>query len=91
MKAKLIISIDDEPFEEVELDFIDNSHFSDLNQDLKDYRLQSRCTINEKRVRQAIGRSINNAPLKYALGKSWSAVLTVPSRMNEIESLITSD
>lgn len=82
-KAKLIITIDNEQYEEIDIDLIDGG-FDKPNQGLRDYWLQSRFTVNEKLIRQAVARSINNAPLKYATGKCWEAVLTVPSRMNEI-------
>ena len=86
MTAKLIISIDDEQFQETEIELVDDGQFQNLNPELADYILESRCKINERKVRQVIARSINDSPLKYALGKSWEAVLMVGSRMNEIES-----
>jgi len=84
LKAKLIISIDDEKFQETEIELVDDGQFQNLNPELADYILESRCKINERKVKQVIARSINDSPLKYALGKSWEAVLTVGSRMNEM-------
>jgi hypothetical protein len=83
MKAKLIISLNEEPFQETELELYENVKYENLSPALTARRLEESVTINEKRVRQVIARAINDHPLRFAGACCWDAVLQVPSRMNE--------
>ena len=86
MKAKLIISIDDEQFQETEVELFTQTKYDNLSPALIARRLEDSVTINEKRVRQEIARSINDHPLRFANAYyGWDAVLILPSRMNEME------
>jgi len=89
MKATLVISIDGEKFEETELNLIEPTDYENQLPELVAHRLEQRCYVNEKKVRQAIGLSINNNPLKYTHSCSWEAWLQVPSRMNEMVEIQT--
>ena len=85
MKAKLIISIDDEQFQETEIELFTQTKYENLSPALIARRLEDSVTINEKRVRQEIAKAINDHLLRFANACSWEAVLEIPSRMNEKE------
>jgi len=85
MKAKLIISLNEEPFQETELELYENVKYENLSPALTARRLEESVTINEKRIRQVVARAINDHPLRFAGAYCWDAVLLVPSRMNEME------
>jgi len=89
MKATLTIFLNEAQFEESELNLIEATDYENQIPELVAHRLEQRCYVNEKKVRQAISKSINNHPLRYANANCWSAVLTVESRMNEIVEIQT--
>ncbi len=81
MKATLTININDEPFQETELNLETLPRYENLSPALIAHRLEEVTTLNEKKVRQAIARSINDNPLIYAHAVNWEAWLRVPSSM----------
>jgi hypothetical protein len=66
------------------VDLIDPTVYENQRPEFVAHRLEVRCSINEKRVIQEIGRAINSSPLRFANACGWEAVLMVPSRMNEM-------
>lgn len=83
-KAKLEIYIDETSFQVTEIDLFEPTIYENQLPELVAHRLEVRCLTNESRVKREIAKAINNSPLRFANACSWEAVLTVPSRLNEM-------